>query len=115
MRQKPIDFIHIGMGKCASTYLQNVFHKDPDFNLFDIQNILGLTLEKSRQGAEPEDSPNVNISFDPSLLHGIENIMCPPLRDLVLLMSQRTIKAFCIYINYRHIFLEAVNCHQKYS
>jgi hypothetical protein len=68
MKQQPLDFIHIGLGKCASTYLQNVFNSDPDFNLFDLANIVALSVEKSREGANPKDFSDVTISMDPSIL-----------------------------------------------
>ena len=64
----PIDFIHIGMGKCASTYLQNVFNYEPEYNIIDLRSVVEEVHKNARHGADPQQFPNININIDRSTI-----------------------------------------------
>ena len=68
MKQLPIDFIHIGLGKCASTYLQTVFNNEPDYNIIDLKGVVESVHKNARQGADPQQFPNININIDRSAI-----------------------------------------------
>ena len=63
MLKKPLNFIHIGMGKCASTYLQNVFLSEPNFKYMVLDNIVEAVIVNARKSAEPHSFPNVTIDM----------------------------------------------------
>ena len=63
MQNKPLDFIHIGLGKCASTYLQNVFLSEPNFKVMVLENLAEAVLVNARMAAEPHSFPNVKIDM----------------------------------------------------
>ena len=63
MRNKPLNFIHIGLGKCASTYLQNVFLSEPKFKIMALENLVEAILINARKGAKPQSFPNIKIDM----------------------------------------------------
>ena len=67
MGQLPINFIHIGLGKCASTYLQNVFNNSSDYNVVDLNGVVSAIHENARKSHGPQQFPNINIDIDSSL------------------------------------------------
>jgi hypothetical protein len=64
MSHMPIDFIHIGLGKCASTYLQNVFKNQPDYSIVDLKGVVEAIHENARQGSDPQQFPKINININ---------------------------------------------------
>ncbi len=64
MSNLPIDFIHIGLGKCASTYLQNIFNNQPDYSIIDLKGVVEAIHENARQGSDPQQFPNINVNFN---------------------------------------------------
>ncbi len=63
MKSKPLDFIHIGLGKCASTYLQGVFHNEPNYCYVDLNKVVNAAVENASKGADTSGFPNVNIDI----------------------------------------------------
>lgn len=43
----PLSFIHIGLPKCASTYLQSVWLRDPNYNALDLGGVVQLVRQFS--------------------------------------------------------------------
>ena len=64
MSQLPIDFIHIGLGKCGSTYLQNIFKNHPDYRMVDLRGVVESIHENASKGHGPRQFPNVNIKIN---------------------------------------------------
>lgn len=57
----PFKFIHIGMGKCASTYLQSVLFHDSAYNLIDLSDLAETALECADKGLSEPMIPNLNF------------------------------------------------------
>lgn len=52
MNNPPLDFIHIGLGKCASTYLQHVFSKELSYEYVNILNLAETARELARRNVD---------------------------------------------------------------
>ncbi len=79
----PLDFIHIGLPKCASTYLQNVWNLSNQYNLLDISSVVqtlrgfacgDLSGDFPVIGGEiPVDTDRINIASSEGLVYSYTN------------------------------------------